>query len=237
MADRKAELMSKKKTDRMSGTTAARTIQRTSMAQSAYETIRHRLIMLDIAPGDAINEAGLSAELGVGRTPVREALKRLERDHLVVSFPRRGTFATNVDLTDLASISEMRLALEPLAARRAAAILGPEQRADFEEAIAAVTALDADDDPRRLIERDLAVHRLIYSATDNPHLKETLIRLDDLATRIWCLVLPRIPDVIGHIREHNDLLEAILSGEADRAGDLAADHIREFDSTVRAALL
>ncbi|RBP65020.1 GntR family transcriptional regulator [Brevibacterium sanguinis] len=210
--------------------------QTTSLAQRAYDTIRHRLIMLDIAPGEAINEAALSAELEVGRTPVREALKHLERDHLVVSYPRRGTFASNVDITDLAAISEMRLVLEPLAARRAAGGLTPELREQFTDTIAAIDSLDPDGDARQLMERDLDVHRLIYSAVDNPHLKETLVRLDDLATRIWCLVLPRIPDVTGHIREHTELLEAVLAGDESRAEQLAAEHVREFETTVRAAL-
>ncbi|HJA39811.1 MAG TPA: GntR family transcriptional regulator, partial [Candidatus Brevibacterium intestinigallinarum] len=89
---------------------------RTSLAEHAYEVLRHRLIMLDTAPGDPINEASLSAELGIGRTPIREALKRLEGEHLVVSYPRRGTFASSVDITDLAAITEMREALEPIAA-------------------------------------------------------------------------------------------------------------------------
>ena len=84
--------------------------------------------------------------------------------------------------------------------------------------------------------RDLEVHRLIYSSVDNPHLMETLVRLDDLATRIWCLVIPRIPDLIGHIREHIDLLEAILEGKESAVEAHAAEHVRDFDTTLRAAL-
>ncbi|MAO80463.1 MAG: GntR family transcriptional regulator, partial [Nocardioides sp.] len=89
-------------------TTADTSASSSSLADRAYEALRHRLVMLDIAPGDVINEAALSAELEVGRTPIREALKRLEGAHLVVSYPRRGTFAANVDITDLAAITEMR---------------------------------------------------------------------------------------------------------------------------------
>lgn len=207
-----------------------------TLANRAYEILRHRLIMLDIGPGDPINEAALSAELEVGRTPIREALKRLERDHLVVSYPRRGTFATNVDLTDLATISEMREALEPIAARRAARSLTPERRQDFTAAISDLRALGSTDEQRTLMGRDLEVHRLIYSSVDNPHLSETLIRLDDLATRIWCLVIPGIPDLIGHIREHIDLLEAILDGDEESVAARAAEHVREFDKTVRSTL-
>ncbi|GAA1557012.1 GntR family transcriptional regulator [Brevibacterium picturae] len=210
--------------------------QKSSLADRAYEILRHRLIMLDIAPGDPINEAGLSAELDVGRTPIREALKRLESDHLVVSYPRRGTFASNVDLKDLSTISEMREVLEPIAARKAALNLTPERRRDFEATIADLRALKETDEPRALMERDLEVHRLIYSSVDNPHLMETLVRLDDLATRIWCLVIPRIPDLIGHIREHIDLLESILEGKESAVEAHAAEHVREFDKTLRSAL-
>ncbi|NUP74132.1 MAG: GntR family transcriptional regulator, partial [Sinomonas sp.] len=79
-----------------------------SLADLAYQRLKDKLITLEIRPGEPINDGQLAAELGVGRTPVREALKRLETDHLVVSYPRRGTFATVVDITELAAISEIR---------------------------------------------------------------------------------------------------------------------------------
>ena len=72
-----------------------------SFADQAYLAIRDRLIMLDIRPNEAIVESELATQMKLGRTPVREALKRLEADRLVVSFPRRGTFATGVDVADL----------------------------------------------------------------------------------------------------------------------------------------
>ena len=85
-----------------------------SYADQAYERVLDRLVMLDIRPGEPIDDDRLATEFGFGRTPVREALKRLERERLVVAFPRRGTFATAVDMTDLADISEIRKQLEPI---------------------------------------------------------------------------------------------------------------------------
>jgi len=90
-----------------------------SLADQAYLIIQDKLIMLDIRPNEAIVESELAAGLGLGRTPVREALKRLEADRLVISFPRRGTFATGVDVADLRHISQIRVNLEPVAARTA----------------------------------------------------------------------------------------------------------------------
>src|SRR5690242_2178719 len=112
-----------------------------SLAEQAYRHLRDRLIMLDIRPGEAINDGKIAADLGIGRTPVREALKRLESDHLVVSYPRRGTFATVVDITELADVSELRESLEPLAARRAAKLATPALRAEIRETAAAISTM------------------------------------------------------------------------------------------------
>src|SRR3954452_24762822 len=114
----------------------------TSLADRAYVAIRDRLIMLDIRPGDPIDDDELAKDLGVGRTPVREALKRLEGHRLVMSYPRRGTFATGMDISDLAHISEIRAQLEPLAARRAAERAARMGHAELDELAARIEHLD-----------------------------------------------------------------------------------------------
>lgn len=211
-------------------------ISEVSLAESAYRKLRDKLIMLEIRPGAPINDAQLAAELGVGRTPVREALKRLEVDRLVVSYPRRGTFATIVDITELADISEIRELLEPLAARRAAAVASTAMRTELRSVARAIAALGNDGDQRELMRYDITVHRMIYSAAGNPHLEDTLIRHDNLATRIWCLVLDKIPSVTGHIREHVDLLEAIADADVERAAKLALEHVTSFEQAIRKVL-
>ena len=114
----------------------------TSLADRAYVAIRDQLIMLEIRPGEPIDDDELARSLGVGRTPVREALKRLEGDRLVVTYPRRGTFATGMDITDLAHISEIRVQLEPLAARRAAERAPQAVRAELGELATRIEDLD-----------------------------------------------------------------------------------------------
>ncbi len=209
-----------------------------SQAEAAYRQLRDKLIMLEIRPGEPINDGQLAAELGFGRTPVREAIKRLEVDHLVVSYPRRGTFATTVDFTELADVSEIRELLEPLAARRAATRANAATRRELLDVAKAIAELE-DPTPaeaRELMRYDLTVHRLIYHAAANPHLEDTLIRYDNLATRIWCLVLDKVPSVSGHITEHVELLEAVAEGDADRAGELALHHVTSFEATIRKVL-
>lgn len=206
-----------------------------SLADRAYVAIRDKLIMLDIRPNEAIVESELAAQLGVGRTPVREALKRLEADRLVVSFPRRGTFSTGVDVADLRQISQIRVHLEPVAARTAAEVATPAVRHELLELADRIetldpTALDRND----LMRWDLHVHRAIYRAAANPHLEDVLVRYNNLATRIFCLVLDRLPTVSRHVAEHTDLLRAIAAGEPERAAKIALDHVTGFEEAVRA---
>jgi DNA-binding GntR family transcriptional regulator len=208
-----------------------------SLADQAYEGIRDRLVMLDIRPGDPLNDDVLAQELGTGRTPVREALKRLEGDRLVVAYPRRGTFATAVDITDLAHISEIRAQLEPLAASRAAEAASAAARDRLAGLAEEVAGLEARiSDRRELLRRDVQVHREIYRAAGNPYLEDILVRQDNLATRIWCLFLDRIPAIAGHVGEHVALLDAIVEGDADKAGRLALEHVVGFERAVRAVL-
>ncbi|GAA2363659.1 GntR family transcriptional regulator [Saccharopolyspora halophila] len=204
------------------------------MADKAYQAIRDRLIMLDIPPMEPIDDAGLAEALDIGRTPVREALKRLEIDRLVVSYPRRGTFATAVDITDLAYISDLRMHLEPLAARRAAEVAG---NAEAEELGNLADFLDDVDfhslERDEVMRWDLHVHRAIYHAAGNPHLEDTLIRYDNLATRIFCVFLERMPDFDSHVMEHSALLRAISAREPDKAERLAREHVLNFDNAMR----
>ena len=208
-----------------------------SLADRAYLALRDRLITLQIRPGEPIDDGQIARELEVGRTPVREALKRLEDDRLVIAYPRRGTFATSVDITDLAHINEIRLQLEPLAARRAAERATAVQRAGLRELIARIEANDEPSGDRTdLMRLDLTVHRAIYRAAGNPHLEDVLIRYHNLATRIFCLFLARLPNVVDHVNEHAPLLTAIVSGDADRAAELAREHVTGFEAGVRAVI-
>ncbi len=232
-------------------TTSAVSGEVPSFAERAYEVIRDRLIMLEIRPGAPINDDQLARELGFGRTPVREALKRLELERLVVAYPRRGTFATEVNITDLGYISEVRQQLEPVAAAAAARRAAPADRAALRSLAAKLhgtgergaggkaapgrdgTGKTVSTDLMRL---DMRVHRAIYAATHNPYLEDTLVHYDNLATRIWCLFLNRLPDLAGHIGEHSGLLGAIVDADPDRAAELAAAHVANFEQAIRSAL-
>lgn len=207
-----------------------------SNADHAYDVLQERLVMLDIRPGDPINDEKLGAELGYGRTPVREALKRLERDRLVVAFPRRGTFATAVDMTELSSISEIRRQLEPLAAARAARTANSGTREHLARLADEIATITDDQSPTDVLRKDVRVHREIYHAAGNAHLEDILVGLDAHATRIWCLFLDRLPHVAVHVREHEALLRAIAAGDEKTAAELTLAHVDGFESAVRSVL-
>jgi DNA-binding GntR family transcriptional regulator len=164
---------------------------------------------------------------------VREALKRLERERLVVAYPRRGTFATAVDMTDLADISEIRKKLEPTAAARAARTASEDVRARLSALADEIPTFVDDDGPRELLRKDIRIHREIYRAAGNPHLEDILVSLDCHAARIWCLFLDRLPGVGDHVREHVALLQAIVSGDEDKAATLALNHVEHFEQAIR----
>ena len=208
-----------------------------SFAEQAYRIIRDRLVMLEIRPGAPINDERLAHGLGFGRTPVREALKRLESERLVVAFPRRGTFATEVNITDLSHISEVRRQLEPTAAAAAARRATNAERVHL---VGLLTNLEGQHDPAAswdaLMRLDMRMHRAIYAATHNPYLEDTLVRYDNLATRIWCLFADRLPNLAGHVGEHGPLLRAVIEADDSKAAELAAGHVARFEDAIRAVV-
>ncbi|MBO0827634.1 MAG: GntR family transcriptional regulator [Streptosporangiales bacterium] len=218
----------------MDTTVKAPAVHQGSLAEQAYRAIRDRLILLEIRPGEPINEDALTRSLEVGRTPVREALKRLASERLVVAYPRRGTFATDVNIADLRHISEVRHSLEPLGAAAAAERATDADRGRLDALLGELSDADGTRASDELMRLDLRAHRAVYDCTHNPFLQDTLVRYDNLATRIWCVFLPRLSGMTGHVAEHVPLVAAILDGFPDKARQLAEEHVSGFEQSIRA---
>jgi DNA-binding GntR family transcriptional regulator len=206
-----------------------------SFADRAYYAIRELIVTLELPPGSVVREPDLTERLGIGRTPVREALRRLAQERLVEVFPRRGMFVTKVDVRDLARLCEVRLALEPEAARLAAERA---TQADLAELRAVLGELDGrrERDPRELIDLDERIHRAIYHASHNPYLAETLEEYYTHALRIWMVALART-DIGAAVGGHRSVLEAVVRGDGARAARLMREHVESFEETVRDVLL
>ena len=205
------------------------------LADRAYAALRDRIVQLRIPPGAPINEDELGRELDMGRTPVREAIKRLALENLVTVFPRRGTFASEINITDLALISDVRQQLEGHAAYRAAERLTAAGRAELDVLLGRIAA--PGEAPRdELMALDADIHRFVHRASANPYLEETLGRYFNLSLRIWYLVLDRLPHLFTRVHEHDALLRAIADGKPARARDILAEHIATFEREIRAVL-
>jgi DNA-binding GntR family transcriptional regulator len=204
------------------------------LSDRAYAALRDRLVALRIPPGAPIDEESLTAELGVGRTPVREAIRRLALEGLVVVYPRRGTFAAAINITSLTDLTDVRTVLEAHAAERAARLRDDDDRAAAERLIDELRA--AESSQRSLIELDARVHRFVYRCSRNPYLEQDLDRYLNMSLRIWHLTWDRLPPLEARVREHCELLEAIRDGDAERAGRVARDHVRAFADEMRGAL-
>ncbi len=207
-----------------------------SQSEEAYQRLLERIVSLEMRPGSVVNEARLREELKIGRTPIREALQRLARENLVRSIPHRGTFVTDVNITDLARITEVRIVLEAHAARLAAEKLTRQDR----HAIAEVLELlrrGYVTDQRDLMQLDQQIHRLIYRTAHNPFLEATLDRYFNLSLRLWYLVLDREVRLREAVDEHVELLRAILAGEGERAEDIMRRHVSGFEREIRKVLV
>jgi DNA-binding GntR family transcriptional regulator len=206
------------------------------MADRAYAEMRDRIVTLRIPPGAPINEDALGKELAMGRTPVREAIKRLSLENLVTVFPRRGTFASEINITDLAHIADVRVQLEGHAAYRAAERFSAAHHEQLEALLAEIDRSDATADAHDLVRLDARVHRFVYQCAGNPYLEETLGRYFNLSLRIWHLVIDRLPHLPERVHEHRALLTAIRDGKADRARTIAAKHVTTFEREIRSVL-
>ncbi len=205
------------------------------VAERAYLELRDRIVTLHLPPGTVVREDELMRELGTGRTPLREAVKRLALENLVEVQPRRGTFVTAIEAADIQNITEVRAELEAYAAELAALRLDPETRATAETLLHEIEQLDGGGDQERLMRFDERIHRFTWEAAHNPYLTQTLERYFTHSLRIWYLVLDRVPTLAHAVHDQTQLLEAILDRNGPHARTIMHEHVLAFQREILAA--
>lgn len=205
-----------------------------SLAERAYDDIRRMIIRLDLAPGDVVREADLQVALDMSRTPIREALQRLARDHFVTVIPRRGMFVSAIDVEELSTLYETRAILEPYAARLATKRGTPSDWDEMAEVLAETRRPGTA--PAELLQLDRRCHEIIWRAAGNRFLTHTLDALYAQSDRLWHMYLANVHDMGHAVDEHADIHAALRSGDAERVGDLVEAHVNSFDAQVRAAV-
>ncbi len=203
-----------------------------SLAEEAYQKIRSEIVRLAFAPGHVLREDALQAQFGIGRTPIREALQRLAREHFVNIIPRRGMIVAGIDVSELALLFETRTVLEPYAARLAAARGTGVQWAEMSAAI----DMAAGADNNTLMQIDHRCHELMWDAAGNRFLLDTLDVLYAQSDRLWHLYLADVADMNDAVDEHREVLDALRSGDSERSAKLMDAHVRAFDEQIRQAV-
>jgi len=188
-----------------------------SLTDRAYAEIEEMIITLRLAPGSPVSESELSAHLGIGRTPIREALQRLARERLVSIFPRRGIIVTEINVASQLRLLEVRRELERLIARSAARRATDDERDRFRALAAAFeAAAKANDDVTFMrIDRDFNV--LCSAASHNEFAAGAMSLLHSLSRRFWYLHYKQAADMPLTAKLHADIARAIAAGDEERA--------------------
>jgi DNA-binding GntR family transcriptional regulator len=197
--------------------------------------LKEKIITTRMRPGAVIEEAALVSDLGVGRTPVREALKRLEAERLVVVLPRRGMYVAEVTLAELRELEEVRLPLETLSARLAVQRITPRQLEELERLLAELAGRPASDDrpSNRSLEMDRRLHELVWRASNNSLLEVECARLFNLSLRMWYLLVDRLEPSDLHEEVFGEILAACKEKDVARAEEAIRGHILLFGDSIR----
>lgn len=186
-----------------------------------------------LRPGQKIPEHDLANQLGVSRTPIREALRVLEQQHLVETRPKRGTFIRQIDDREVRDGLAVRVALEEVAVRQVVARLSDEEWRIFIESasgiVAAMGEAIAEGDPVTATELDVEFHTQLIDAADNIYLSSTW-RLVGLPTLVWSPERELYPQelddmIVGYSQRHQDVLEALRTRDPEIASKAVRDHI------------
>jgi DNA-binding GntR family transcriptional regulator len=186
-------------------------------------SIKHALLTGELRPGQSLVETELAEQLGVSKTPVREALKTLAGSGLVVMLPYKGATVREVDRTLARNVYDLRLLLEPVAAGRAT-----HSRHALEEAAAALDAADRAEDAADRSLANRAFHRALYAECGNPLLVKSLDELRDQTALVSSAAWSRRPTWAQEAREHREILGAAEDGDAEGVRILMRGHISAF---------
>ncbi len=214
-----------------------------TLSEQAYQQIRRLIVNLDYAPGDVLREDAIQLSIGIGRTPVREALQRLAREHFITVIPRRGMFVSGIDVSELSILFETRTVLEPYAARLAATRGTSDHWDAMADALDQLSAGSGSTDltamplpSAELMSVDRACHEIMWEAAGNRFLVDTLDMLYAQSDRLWHLYLADVAYMSEAIQDHHTILDALREGDSDAVAALMEHHVRSFDEQIRNAV-
>ncbi len=197
-----------------------------------FNTLRQAIITGEFAPGERLMEIALANRLGVSRTPVREAIRKLELEGLVVMIPRKGAEVAKITEKDLRDVLEVRSSLEELAAELAAERMNNEVKEKLEKALKEFEEAIESDDNAAIADSDVDFHDVIFEATGNARLIQII---NNLREQMYRYRLEYVKDTEYHtvlLNEHRELAKAMVEGRKEDARKIMKRHIDNQEMTV-----
>ena len=202
------------------------------LREMVYEELKMQILTGAIVPGTRMMEVELAKEIGVSRTPIREAIRKLEKEGLVTIEPRRGAYASQISTEDMVEILEVRQNMEGLAAFFAASRMKPEQLADLKEVATNYNTAVSDGNMEDMIKYDTRFHRIIVESCNNKILVQMIEQLQELVLRFRYIYYDDFRRAENMPSEHEIILKAIERGDAEAAREAADIHIDRLKELV-----
>lgn len=197
-----------------------------------FNTLRRAILKGELEPGERLMEIALANKLGVSRTPIREAIRKLELEGLVVMIPRKGAEVARITEKDLRDVLEVRASLEKLAIELACDRIEDEEIADLKETCQAFADSLGSEDLTTMAEKDVAFHDVIFRATKNARLIQILNNLREQMYRYRLEYLKDIGARPRLVEEHQKIMDAVIRRDREEAVRLVRDHIYIQELTV-----
>lgn len=202
------------------------------LREIVYEELKMQILKGQIVPGTRMMEVEMAEEMGVSRTPIREAIRKLEKEGLVTIEPRKGAYASQISTKDMVDILEVRQNMEGLAAYYAAIRMTEEQKKKLSEVSEAYNKAVLDNNTPDMIKYDTAFHHLIVEGSGNKMLVHMIEQLQELVLRFRYLYYDDFKRAEKMPREHKVIYEAIVTGDTEKARKAADVHIDRLKKMV-----
>ncbi|KGK89460.1 GntR family transcriptional regulator [Desulfosporosinus sp. HMP52] len=195
------------------------------LREIVFESMRDAILSGVLEPGERLMEIQLAEEMGVSRTPVREAIRKLELENFVVMIPRKGAYVAGVSSKDVADVFEIRSALEGLAAGLAAERITEDELEQMERVLFYRANAEGEMDLDQIVKSDTDFHALVYSASRNERLIQILANLREQIQRFRATSLAVPGRNKLALEEHRMIVEALRKHDSEEAQSLAMAHI------------
>ncbi|MCQ2554606.1 MAG: GntR family transcriptional regulator [Clostridia bacterium] len=198
------------------------------LREIVYEELKRQIMIGEIAPHTRMMEVELADEMGVSRTPIREAIRKLEKEGLVTIEPRKGAYAADISIKEMVDVFDVREYLEGMAASLAAQKISAEEKAELVNIAESFKNAVEDGNIQMIVKIDEEFHKFIVKCSDNKTLVQLIMQVQDLSLRFRYIYYDDFSRFEHIPTEHAEIVSAILSGDPEKARLEMSAHIREL---------